>query len=95
MRGRNSVVISIRVSDSVYATIKGLADTKGMSVSAYVKQKVEDYALRVNTTKETVHSVNQKQDEGEVVNTMGSVNAIPKMKRVVSKGGVVFEVPER
>ena len=50
MKGRNSVTISIRVADSVHAMLVQLADKRGVTVSAYVKQKVEDYVARVDKT---------------------------------------------
>lgn len=44
MKGRNSVVVSIRVDDSVYTILAEKAEKKGMTVSAFIKVKVEEYA---------------------------------------------------
>jgi len=44
MRGRNSVMIGIRVSVSVNTILEEMAKRKGMTVSAFVKGKVEEYA---------------------------------------------------
>lgn len=56
MRGRNSVVVSIRVTDSVYTTLEEMADRKGLTVSGFIKSKVTEYArlANVNTTEEYV-----------------------------------------
>lgn len=53
MKGRNTTGISIRVSDSVYTILQELANKRGVSISAYVKAKVEDYIARLVNT----HSV--------------------------------------
>ena len=56
MKGRNSAVVSVRLSDSVYAIVEEMAEKKGMTVSAFIKGKVEEYARlaqgAVNATKE-------------------------------------------
>ena len=44
MKGRNSVVVSIRVTDSVYTILLKMAEKKGMTVSGFIKGKVEEYA---------------------------------------------------
>ena len=56
MKGRNSVVVSIRLSDSVYTILKEMAGKKGMTVSAFIKGKVEEYTrlANVNTTEYVV-----------------------------------------
>ena len=49
MKGRNSTVVSIRIPDSVYATIKGRAN--GQSVPEYIK----DLVIRsVNAKQQTI-----------------------------------------
>ena len=54
-RGRNSVVVAIRIHKNTYTIVKEMADKKGVSVSAFIKSKVEEYARlageTVNTTK--------------------------------------------
>lgn len=61
MKGRNSVVVSIRVVDSVYTTLVRMAEKKGMTASAFIKGKVEEYTRlaeeSVNTTKPTEYVV--------------------------------------
>ena len=44
MSGRNSVMIGIRVSVSVNTILEEMAKKKGITVSAFVKGKVEEYA---------------------------------------------------
>ena len=44
MKGRNSVVVSIRLDDSVYAILSEMAGRKGITVSAFIKGKVKEYA---------------------------------------------------
>ena len=58
MKGRNSVMIGIRVSDSVNTRLKELADKKGLSISAFIKWKVEDFVSRA--------SVNTKPSQDDV-----------------------------
>ena len=48
MKGRNSVVVSIRLDDSVYTIVKERAEKKGVTVSAFIKGKVEEYARLAN-----------------------------------------------
>ncbi|KKL66909.1 hypothetical protein LCGC14_2140290 [marine sediment metagenome] len=48
-------MIGFRVSEGVNSQLKELADKQGVTISAYVKAKVEDF---VNKTKEGVNSVN-------------------------------------
>ena len=67
MRGRHSVVLSIRIAEDVQTIIKELADKKGVSISAFIKGKVEE--LAVNTIEVRSRSVNRKDEEGESVNT--------------------------
>ena len=70
MKGRNSVMVGIRISDEVNTIMKGLADKKGLTVSAFIRSKVEELASKaVNTTKADNHSVNRTQGNDEVVNT--------------------------
>ena len=70
-------MIGIRVSDSVNTTLKELASKKGMTVSAFVKWKVEDFVNRVN------HSVNTT-DKVDSVNTTA---ALPIYNPAVHKPG--------
>ena len=44
MKGRNSVVVSIRISDDVYTILESMAKKKGFTVSGFVKAKVREYA---------------------------------------------------
>lgn len=44
MKGRNSVVVSIRIPDDVYAMIEKMAEKKRVTVSVFIKGKVEEYA---------------------------------------------------
>ncbi len=44
MNGRNSAVVSLRLSDSVYTIVGVMAEKKGMTVSAFIKSKIEEYA---------------------------------------------------
>lgn len=39
--GRNSTVISVRVSDSVYAIIKRDAEKLGLNIQDYVKKRLD------------------------------------------------------
>ena len=48
MKGRNSVMIGIRVTDSVNTILSKMAEKKGMTVSAFVRGKVEEYARLAN-----------------------------------------------
>ena len=57
MKGRNSMVISIRVTDEIYGLILEQAEKRGVSVGEFVRGKVEAYAHSVNTIKAEV-SVN-------------------------------------
>ena len=61
MKGRNSAVVSVRLSDSVYAIVEEMAKKKGMTVSAFIKGKVEEYARlaegAVNAQKPTEYVV--------------------------------------
>ena len=99
IKGRNSVMVGIRISEDVNTIIRGLADKKGMTVSGFIKWKVEDFVDKaVNTTKETSHSVNRKLESPESVNTINktfhsvnsngsadkSVNTITKTSRSVN-----------
>jgi len=58
MKGRNSTVVSIRLSDSVYAMVKTKAN--GQSVPEYIKEMV---IHSVNTINEPIHSVNTRQEK--------------------------------
>jgi len=44
MKGRNSTVVSLRLPDSVYTIVKEMADKKGVTVTAFIKAKIEEYA---------------------------------------------------
>ena len=44
MKGRNSVVVSMRVDDSVYRILEEMANKKGITVAALIKGKVEEFA---------------------------------------------------
>ena len=44
MSGRNSVMIGIRIDVSVNTILEEMAKKKGITVSAFVKGKVEEYA---------------------------------------------------
>ena len=48
MKGRNSVMIGIRVSDAVNTILTKMAEKKGETVSAFIKGKVEEYARLAN-----------------------------------------------
>ena len=50
MKGRRGVMIGIRVSEDVNTILKELAQKRGVTVSAFVKGKVEEYATRVVNT---------------------------------------------
>ena len=80
MKGRNSVVISIRVSDSVNTMLKELATRRGVTVSAYVKAKVEDFVSRVNPSVNTMPDTNLGD---RVVNTItdNHFRPVPKPHR--------------
>jgi len=56
VKGRNSVVVSVRVDDSVYTILKRMAAKKGMTVSAFVKGKVEEYARLANESVNTTET---------------------------------------
>ena len=45
-----SVMIGIRVSESVNSKLKELADKRGVTVSAYIKAKLDDFVNRVEKT---------------------------------------------
>ena len=49
-------MVCIRVSDSFYTTMYEMADSKGLTVSGFIKSKVTEYArlANVNTTEEYV-----------------------------------------
>ena len=68
MKGRNSVMIGIRIAEDVYLIIQKLAESKEMTVSQFIKWKVEELSGKAGSVN---HLVNQS------VNTMGSVNTIP------------------
>ena len=76
MKGRNSSVISIRVSDSVYTTLEELAGKRGMTVPAFVKRTVENFAGRVNHSVNTTDSVNTKPAQDDVKLGQGSQNDV-------------------
>ena len=57
MKGRNSVMIGIRVSDSVNTILKEMADKKGMTVPSFVKAKVEEYARLANHPEKSMEHV--------------------------------------
>ena len=72
MKGRTSVVIGIRVSDSVNQTLEDIAKIRGVTVSEFIKQKVIAYAWAYDKS-----SVNTTNVSGEVlkpVNTMAKLN---------------------
>jgi len=48
MKGRNSVMIGIRVSEAVNTILLEMARKKGVTVSAFIKGKVEEYARLAN-----------------------------------------------
>lgn len=48
MTGRNSTVIGIRVSKAVNTILMEMAEKKGMTVSAFIKSKVEEYVRLAN-----------------------------------------------
>jgi predicted DNA binding CopG/RHH family protein len=49
--GRNTTVVSIRVSDSVYTMIKKDADKLGLTIQEYVKKRL-DILPDANNTKD-------------------------------------------
>ena len=51
-----SVMIGFRVSEDVNNKLKELASKRGITVSAYVKAKVEDFVNRVDQTTKPVNS---------------------------------------
>ena len=50
-----SVMIGIRVSEAVNKTLEELASKRGITVSAYVKAKVEDFVNRIENTTNPVN----------------------------------------
>ena len=50
MKGRNSVVVSIRIDDSVNTILVRMAEKKGLTVAAFIKGKVEEYARLATVT---------------------------------------------
>ena len=89
MRGRNSVMIGIRVSVSVNAILEEMAKKRGITVSAFVKGKVEEYArLAVNTTATPFHSVHKKEGVPKPVHTMKNVLIDKEGHRYKLIGGV-------
>ena len=66
IKGKNSVMVGIRISESNYKVLEGLASKKGMTVSGFIKGKVEGL---VNTINIVSHSVNNKSSNGKPVNT--------------------------
>ena len=59
-----SIMIGFRVSESVNSKLRELADKRGVTVSAYVKAKVEDFVNRVDNT---IKPVNTTKEEYVVI----------------------------
>ena len=56
MKGRNTVMVGIRISDEEYGVLLEIAEKKGVSVSALIKGKVQGYIQRINeATKEPIN----------------------------------------
>ena len=89
MRGRHSVVLSIRIAEDVQTIIKELADKKGVSISAFIKGKVEE--LAVNTIEVRSRSVNKGAG---AVNTMKDVLIDKDGKHYKLIGGVRCRIKE-
>ena len=90
MRGRHSVVLSIRIAEDVHTIIKELADKKGVSISAFIKGKVEEYArLAVHTIEPVARSVNKG-----AVHTMKDVLTDKDGKHYKLIGGVRCRIKE-
>ena len=92
VKGRNSVMIGIRVSVSVNAILEEMAKKKGITVSAFVKGKVEEYArLAVHTIEPVARSVNKGAG---AVNTMKDVLTDKDGKHYKLIGGVRCRIKE-
>jgi len=46
VKGRNTRVVSVRIPDSVYATIEARAKRRGMSISEYLSSIIRHEVLR-------------------------------------------------
>ena len=55
IKGRNSVMIGIRVSEAVNTILEEMAAKKGVTVSSLIKGKVEEYARLATQTVNTVN----------------------------------------
>jgi len=64
LRGRNSVMVGIRIPNGIYGIVLEQAQKKGVSIGAFLKQKVEAYALSVDS-KSTQPSIIRKAAEAE------------------------------
>lgn len=43
MEGRHSTVVGIRFGDDIFVILEEIADKKGITVSAFIKGKVEEF----------------------------------------------------
>ena len=81
-KGRNSVMVGIRIPKAVNTIIEGLAATKGMTVSAFIKLRVEGLVSNV---------VNQPKS----VNTMEAVNTSKVVNTITNRPeGSAFQMPK-
>ena len=90
MKGRNSTVVSIRVRDEDYEIVARLASKKELTVSAFLKEKLEEMVRKaVNTITNEDHSVNHFSDGEETVNTTNkTAHSVNKNKAVNTMGSV-------
>lgn len=89
MKGRNSSVISIRLSDEDFGIIKDRADRKGLSVSAFVKANLEAFAHSVNTNKPTPvvpEPASVNTTTGELPRTSFPVGKLPPIPGLIIEG---------
>ena len=105
MKGRNSVMVGIRLGDDVHAIIKERADKKGLTVAAYITEQIMRSANGINHSVNNV--VNTIQPDSQAtpplynpsIHKVGDRVLMPKGKRVVeatvpdvdADGAVIYE----
>lgn len=78
VKGNSTFIVSERFPDEIYPVLKGMASSRGLTISEYIKQGVMKSCKSVNIVKpveELIHDVNivipkydrTKHKEGDVV----------------------------
>ena len=64
MRGRNTVVIHIRIPDEVYLELERLGNKEGLSVGLFVRKKLLEYVEKVREVYGTGQGSEEEVSEG-------------------------------